>query len=592
MTSASAQPDADRRREVRDSVLATAPGGVLLFVMLLSLALHGGGAYYLYDKHFGYVDPSSLTAERAPIRVKRAAYDRITDVRIGASAEAQAAQQMTLADLSATLLTTQAPPSLDEGDFEPELHLRDLEDALPAQPAAELAVELPPFELPEEVLQELASGANPQELAFQSTAEAGFGTAGGSGGDGAGGGSAAARELLRGTGLVTGVRGPSPTESAVVDEPPALDTALLDVPVSAPEIDFARLALEGTTKLDVPEHLDEDFDYSVTTYRDPKARNEAGYFRVDIVPRRSLVRLKAMPKDVIFLIDTSSSLPQEWVAAVSTGVSQALVSLNEGDRFNVVLFKENPAFFSTRGPQPATVENVAAAQQFLTAARSEGYTDVNAALAQLLVRDVAVDRVYTLVLISDGVPTKGVLDTRELINLITRDNNLSASIYGVAVGGRQNRELMDFLSYRNKGYTLAASRPEQVGPVVRDLASRLRYPLIKGLRVSVAGQGVEQVYPVDLPNIHQSERFAIFGRFARPTEFTMQISGNSAGRNVDFTFSRHLGQATPGDEAVARDWAFWKLHHLYSELIRRGQDKTILDEIERLRKRYKLKTLY
>ncbi len=527
-------------------------------------------------------------------------FDQITGVGSAASAEARAAQQMSVGDITQALLRTQEPPGLED-DFEPELQMRNLADTLPAQPAAELAVELPAFELPQEVLDDLAASATPDELAYRSSEEAGFGqgdAAGpgaGSGGGSGGGGSAAARELLRSTGLVSGAVGrrPSALDRTLVDEAAPAEDMLLQVPLAGPEIDFASLALRGTTQIDVPEHLDEDFDYSVTTYRDPRAGGEAGYFRVDVTARRSLHKLRAMPKDVIFLVDTSSSLPQSWINEVSLGVGQAIRVLNEGDRFNVVLFKENPAFFSTRGPRPVTVENVEAAQTFITTARSEGYTDVNAALSQLLVRDVAQDRVYELILISDGMPTKGVVDTRELINLITRDNDLTASIYCVGIGHRQNRELLDFLSYRNKGYSLYATRTQDVAPTLRDLASRLRYPLIKDLRVSVAGRGIHDVYPLHLPNIHQGERFSLFGRYGQPIEFTMQIAGRSAGGgNVDFTFTRDLARAPAGEARIAGDWAFWKLHHLYSELIRRGQDGEILNQIEVLRRRYKLKTLY
>src|SRR5690606_25106146 len=154
------------------------------------------------------------------------------------------------------------------------------------------------------------------------------------------------------------------------------------------------------------------------------------------------------------------------------GVQQGLRTLNEGDRFNIVMFSERPAFFSTRGPLLATPETVEAGVRFLVDAKSQGYTDVNAALSQLLVRDVAVDRVYELVLISDGLPTKGVMDTRDLINLTTRDNSLAASICCVGVGRQQNRELLDFLAYRNKGFCVFAKREEQVAPAIRDLMSR------------------------------------------------------------------------------------------------------------------------
>ena len=377
---------------------------------------------------------------------------------------------------------------------------------------------------------------------------------------------------------------------ALNDLPPAssIDTA-------TDPIDFAGLALRDTTEYELPEHLDNDFDYRVSRYHpNPRDPREPGYFRVDIAARQSLSKLETTPKDVIFLLDTSSSVPGKWVDAATLGVQQALPSLNRDDRFNIVTFNENPRALSTRGPVPATPENLAAASRFLRGASSEGFTDVNAALRQLLVRDVARDRVYELILISDGRPTRGVMDTRDLINLITRDNALAASIYCVGIGDPrlQNRELLDFLAYRNAGFSIYTNDPEDATTAVRNLLSRLRYPLIKQVRLTVAGAAVSDVYPRDLPNVHQGETFSVYGRYDRLGEFTIQITGRSAGKPVDLTFSRSLVNAVPGRSDIADRWAFWKLHHLYSEIIRLGQRPELMQEIERLRREYDLTTLY
>ena len=50
--------------------------------------------------------------------------------------------------------------------------------------------------------------------------------------------------------------------------------------------------------------------------------------------------------------------------------------------------------------------------------------------------------------------------------------------------------------------------------------------------------------------------------------------------------------ATAADSTLARDWAFWKLHHLYSEMIRQGETDYLKRQIEQIKKQYKLKTIY
>ena len=72
----------------------------------------------------------------------------------------------------------------------------------------------------------------------------------------------------------------------------------------------------------------------------------------------------------------------------------------------------------------------------------------------------------------------------------------------------------------------------------------------------------------------------------------MHVSGRNGSRQLDFTNPFNLHLAARGDAGIATDWAFWKLHHLYSRIIQEGERPEIMDQIELLRKRYKLKTLY
>lgn len=553
------------------------PLTVLATAMVVSALAHVAAAWWLWDKPVVRFNPELFEPARSTYRVVRAERDKI----IGEPGDAgkladPPSPAPTLAQMSRALLQ-EAPAVREPSRDEPALvRMRELPDALPEAFATPL--QLPDIVLPAGVVADLPSG--PAAMAFVPES--------GASGEGAtvGMGSGAAARMLAGAGLAVGLSEPrrfTMTESGPVDQ------RRLDAPLDAPPIDFVDLALDPTTQLDLPEHLDDDFDYYLKTFTD---RDGAGYFQIDIVARRSLRKLRTMPKDVVFLVDISGSIPQEFVTEVVAGLTDALGSLNEGDRFNIVMFRETARFFSTQGIQPATASNVEAARAFLVGTKAGGYTDINRALSQLLVRDLQAPRVYELILITDGHPTKGVQDTRQLINIVTRDNEMTASIYSVGIGRAPNVELLEFLSYRNKGLCVFANRPEAVAPTIRDLMSRLRYPIIKDVQLSVVGLEGGEVYPLHLPNIHSGESFQVFGRYPRPDQFMMRVTGRGADRNVDFTFSRDLAAAPQGDAAIRQGWAFWKLHHLYSEMIRQGETRELLRQIEQMRRQYKLKTLY
>lgn len=582
----------DEEKTYQPGVLITGQRALIVVAVLIAIAAHGALGVWAWDKQIADTPEFASTPTR-PVAIKRAALD---DYSITPPTFDPADLGPTAEELTKRLLESE-PPKLVAEPLELDIELRPL-DELNDAAAGALEIELPAFELDNAVLSQLDSRP-PAELSF------GEGDGNPGIGDGTGAGSRdLAGDVLGNIGAAPNrIGGPTTTlidrpqidgPSAVTDIPPDLAPTL-----DTPTIDFTDLALGGTTKIDVPDNLDNDFTYRVTRYDpvdwrgravDPK--EEPGYFRVDITAQRSLRKLKTMPKDVIYIIDTSSSISQAWVQQITKGVTESLVSLNEGDRFNVVLFNEKVSLLSDIGPIDATKDNAKAAGDFLSNAQSVGFTDVNAALRGLLIRDIDPKRVYELVLISDGQSTRGVVDTRDLINLITRDNDLVASIYCVGVGSRQNRELLNFLAYRNKGYSVYADETKDASVKIQDLMSRLRFPIIKDVRLDVVGIDSETVFPADLPNIHQGETISVYGRYTKPVGFTMQLAGRSAGKDVEFTFKRDINGAQIGGKTIATQWGFWKLHDIYSLIIREGEKKPLLDQVKELRKKYGLKTLY
>jgi hypothetical protein len=383
--------------------------------------------------------------------------------------------------------------------------------------------------------------------------------------------------------------------------PMKLPDVLAAVPMTLPALPAVPVTLPESNEKAV--HLDDDFDYLLRVYEQPPNRGFLGFgasepqtpwFEVRITPRRSLHRLKPLSKDVVWVLDTSESISANWVAAQKQGVEMALdSSLSPGDRFNIVMFKDTVSVLSSEGPLPATPENFDRARKFLNAAESSGYTDVNRALGQLITRGVAADRVYNIVLVSDGVPTRGAVDARAIINMITRENDLVAGIYCVGIGESIDKRLLEFLAYRNKGFVVYPENSVKGATAIRELAGRLKYPILKDATFDAAGVPVSTIYPRIPRDIYQGEPLSLYGRVAEGAQrLSMRLTGTSGPQILDFTFTLPFSQAKPGDEATARQWAFWKLHHLYSEIIRQGETPQLKAEIDELRRRYGLKTAY
>ena len=619
-----------------DNLSSTA---LLWIALFMSLLIHATIGVVLGKAHIGAVDVSLLQKDDRPFLVKLPAKDdpiysdpvlTAAGFGLGSGTEGPPGSATTPAQTTSEvskmmLLSRSTPPTSiaanttqgpvgtgnsGSGNGSATADLIEQPDIQPAKPQSTLIDDSPRIDLPSDVVSKLAGGAT---VELPATAGGGAKLPGSPAPTGNEGPSTStqARSLLKlamPTGSASGagfnaagsVTIPTPTGPVIGDAAPKIDRRLLDSTPTAPPLEVAAIALSEARHLDVPEKLDDDFDYLVTKFRpeiggglfQSAKPDRYSYFKVDITAKRSLRKLKTMPKDVIFLLDTSGSVPQEWVNAMTSGVRDALNTLNEGDRFNIVFFNEKTSLFSEEKIAPADSANIAAAQKFLTGANSKGNTDINRSLSRLLQRDTSAQRAYYLVFISDGVPTQGVMDTRELINLVTRDNDLAASIYCVGVANSQNKELLNFLAYRNKGSSTFAKNPADAAAAIRDLVSRIRYPIIKDVSLNVIGLDFEEVFPHNLPNIHQGEIFSVYGRYERGGAFTMRVGGHNGLKSMDVTFGGDLGAAKTGRETIPDEWAFWKLHHIYSEIIREGAKPELKAKIDELKQRFDLKTLY
>ncbi|MCC5830196.1 MAG: hypothetical protein JJU36_12175, partial [Phycisphaeraceae bacterium] len=165
---------------------------------------------------------------------------------------------------------------------------------------------------------------------------------------------------------------------------------------------------------------------------------------------------------------------------------------------------------------------------------------------------------------------------------------------GIAEPRHQNRTVLEFLAYRNRGLAIHSDSPRNVAQDIRELASRIRYPVMKDVRVTVAGAGAAETFPIRLPNIHQGESFHVYGRFEEAGEVTMRISGHNGQDAYDFTFTKDLAQAEEGSRLMPQEWAKMKVHHLYSEMLRANpeEEAQLIREIRELRRRYRIEIMY
>ena len=375
-----------------------------------------------------------------------------------------------------------------------------------------------------------------------------------------------------------GLRPPSP--QAV---PAELETAELDRDA---ELLYAD---EGPPVPTTPLPLDVKID----VYAEPGDRFR--FFRMTVTEREKL-KLPVIAKNVLFVVDISSSIRLDMLNSVREAIAKAAKGLNEGDKFNVVRFSEK--YYKVFDDfVPATPENIAEAARWIRKepgqVRTDVYTALKEVIAGLATEGEDARRPANTILISDGNPTTGIHDIRHIVNDLSAVTRSNDSIFAVNPGAQTaNAYLLDLLAYRNRGLFVQAKKPEETAGEILGLLARFKDPVLINLRAQYGNFEVDQVYPNTLPNLYSGHSIVIYGRCLPGETIAVRIIGDGAEGRRKFLWTSTLPEVLTEEKTIAREWARGKIHYLTSLIARDGEKQEYLDEMHRLSEEYGLASPY
>jgi len=336
--------------------------------------------------------------------------------------------------------------------------------------------------------------------------------------------------------------------------------------------------------------MDDLLDMELTTWRNPGEAE--GYFKLRILPKQG-ENFPVLPKDVTFVVDASSSIPQHKLNITARGLRAALAQLRSEDRFNVVAFRDSTQQFKSELVN-ATPENVAEAQAFVTALESRGETDVYRALLPVVKQVTRPGTPGIVVVVSDGRPTAGMRNSRAIINGLSVDNDGGNGIYAFGGGRTVNRTLLDLLAYRNKGSSEVVQSIDGIERALPEFFGALRDPILVDLQTNFGRIDKSTVFPQALPDFFSGQAVTLYGRF-RPGEdeaFSLWLAGDAGEARKEVIFRTDFNEARQGDRDIARGWAFQKAYDIIGRIIKEGERPEYLSALRQLRLEYGVQTSY
>jgi Ca-activated chloride channel family protein len=233
-----------------------------------------------------------------------------------------------------------------------------------------------------------------------------------------------------------------------------------------------------------------------------------------------------LPREAIFIIDTSGSMHGESIRQAKQALLLALGRLQPADLFNVIEFNDKARRLFTRA-EPATPEFLRRAQSWVGRLQANGGTEMRAALDLALDGNTDPTRLRQVVFLTDGA----VANDAELLERI-RPLLGDTRLFTVGIGSAPNGYFMRRAAEIGRGSAVFIGKPEQVAERMERLFQRLERPAVTDLAVQwpVGAVGTVDALPDPLPDLYEGEPVAVAAELPRGAAGRVVLTGKIMGK--------------------------------------------------------------
>ncbi|QID19428.1 marine proteobacterial sortase target protein [Nitrogeniibacter mangrovi] len=287
-----------------------------------------------------------------------------------------------------------------------------------------------------------------------------------------------------------------------------------------------------------------------TLFLEPGMRQD--YALLQLMPPAPESVTRRLPREVVFIIDTSGSMEGPSIDQAREALALALERLDPVDRFNVIEFNSeaSPLFDDAR---PATPDTVRDAVRWVRDLKSRGGTEMAGALDLALDGRRNPDRVRQVIFLTDGA----VGNESQLFDLIAHKLG-DTRLFTVGIGSAPNSHFMRKAARAGRGTFTYIGKIDEVRAQMSALFAKLESPVVKGLTVTWPNGAEADATPDPLPDLYLGEPVVVAAAIQPGVRGEVTVSGDSG--DIRWTSSLALADANPG-EGIGVLWARRKIDH-------------------------------
>ncbi|MGV0023915.1 protein kinase domain-containing protein [Phormidesmis priestleyi] len=308
------------------------------------------------------------------------------------------------------------------------------------------------------------------------------------------------------------------------------------------------------------------------------ADRRGGHFAAYLIPALQYQPNEIVPKDVVFLMDTSGSQSGQPIQASKELMHRFLKGLNPNDTFTIIDFASVTTQLSDK-PLPNTPENRQRAIEYVNKLDANGGSELFNGIQKVLSFPPAVDgRLRSIVLITDGL----IGDDERVIAEVQKNLKPGNRLYSFGVGEATNRFLIDRIAELGRGTSQVVMPNEPAAPIVEKFFQHINNPVLTNIQVTWEGSGAApEIYPLKTADLFANQPLVIFGRKSDRSDGNLKITGTAIGGKryektipVDFANAGN-SSSSPLSGGIAQLWGRARIKELTSQMFAKETESGI-----------------
>lgn len=351
------------------------------------------------------------------------------------------------------------------------------------------------------------------------------------------------------------------------------------------------------------ERLTHDFELFITPSEDDVALSlltwdgdddEDGYFMVSLTPSQDLDRLRQIPREITFVVDTSGSMAGQKMEQARELLEYCIGQLGDADRFNVVTFASsvNSLF---EGPVDVSAETRARALRYVRDLEAAGGTNIDGAMRAAMEQPASSRHASAVFFVTDGLPTSGERDVPTILRHVQEAfDDDGRRLFAFGVGYDVNTRLLDGMASRGTGRSDYVRPGENLRNSIGHFFDSVSAPLLTDVSLDFGTADVFRVFPERPEVLYKGDELILFGRYRGATSTHVTLSGRTGGRDWSERYPATFGETdNSGDRSfIGNLWANRRVASLLKDIDENGENEESIQAVVQLATRWNIVTPY